>query len=109
MSAGFNGGTPGLTIAQFQSLAAQGQYWTATFYVTYAMEFLCLSVAKLLVLDCMADFELAKGGRMRRLLGVGGQVVMAVVETQVLPPPLICNLPIADAPGAGTLNVRLMA
>jgi len=43
------------------------------------MEFLCLSVAKLLVLDCMADFELAKGGGMRRLLGVGGRVVTAVV------------------------------
>jgi len=27
----------------------------------------------------MADFELAKGGGMRRLLGVGGRVVMAVV------------------------------
>ena len=75
----FNTGTPGLTIAQFESLAAQGQYWTAAFLVTYAMEFLCLSVAKLLVLDCMADFELAKGGGMKRLVGVGGRVVMVVV------------------------------
>jgi hypothetical protein len=76
---GFNIFTPGLTPAQIQSLSAQTQYWAAAFFVTYAMEFLCLSVAKLLVLDCMADFELAKGGGMRRLLGVGGRVVMAVV------------------------------
>ena len=71
--------TPGLTPAQNQSLLAKTQYWIATFLVTYAIEFLCLSVVKLLVLDCMADFELAKGGGMRRLLGVGGRVVMAVV------------------------------
>jgi hypothetical protein len=75
----FNGFTPGLTPAQIQSLNGQVQYWASAFYVTYAMEFLCLSVAKLLVLDCMADFELAKGGGMRRLLAVGGRVVMAVV------------------------------
>ena len=30
-------------------------------------------------------------------------------KPKVLPPPLIYNLPIADAPGAGTLNVRDMA
>jgi len=77
--ANFNTGTPGLTPAQNQSSNAQAQYWAAAFYVTYAIEFLCLSVAKLLVLDCMADFELAKGGGMRRLLAVGGRIVMAVV------------------------------
>jgi hypothetical protein len=71
--------TPGLTPAQKESSNAQAQYWAAAFFVTFAIEFLCLSVAKLLVLDCMADFELAKGGGMRRLLGVGGRVVMAVV------------------------------
>ena len=27
----------------------------------------------------------------------------------MLPPPLICNLPIADAPGAGALKVKAMA
>jgi hypothetical protein len=43
------------------------------------MEFLCLSVAKLLVLHRMADFAVAKGDGMSRRLAVGGRVVMAVV------------------------------
>jgi hypothetical protein len=72
-------GTPGLTPAQAQSLFAHAQYWAATFYVTYAIEFLCLSVAKLLVLHRMADFAVAKGDGMRRRWAVGGRVVMAVV------------------------------
>ena len=59
--AGFNIFTPGLTPAQNQSLLAKTQYWTAAFYVTYAIEFLCLSVAKLLVLDCMADLSWPRG------------------------------------------------
>jgi len=71
--------TPGLTNAQIQLLNAQVSYWTAAFSVTYAIEFLCLSVAKLLVLDRMATFEMAKGSGMRRFLAVGGRVVMAVV------------------------------
>ena len=45
----FNASGGGLT-PQAQSLIAQAQYWAAAFYVTYAIEFLCLSVAKLLVL-----------------------------------------------------------
>jgi len=71
--------TPGLTTAQVQSLNAQSQYWNAAFYVTYAIEFLCLSVAKLLVLHRMADFAVAKGDGMSRRLAVVGRVVMAVV------------------------------
>ncbi len=70
---------PGLTPAQAQSLQAQDQYWGAAFYVTYAIEFMCLSVAKLLVLHRMADFALAKGDGMSRRLAVGGRVVMAAV------------------------------
>jgi hypothetical protein len=66
--------------AQYASLNAQGQYWACVFFVTYAIEFMCLSVAKLLVLDRMADFlNLAKGDGMRRRLAVGGRVVMAAV------------------------------
>ena len=75
----FSTATPGLTLAQAQSLNAQTQYWGAAFYVTYAMEFLCLSVAKLLVLHRMADFAVAKGDGMSRRWAVGGRVVMAVV------------------------------
>jgi hypothetical protein len=74
----FNASGGGLT-PQGQSLLAQGQYWAAAFYVTYAIEFLCLSVAKLMVLDRMADFALAKVDGMSRRLAVGGRVVMAAV------------------------------
>jgi hypothetical protein len=70
---------PGLTPAQAQSYFAQNQYWWTAFLVLYAIEFLCLSVAKLLVLDRMADFALANGDGMPRRLAVGGWVVMAAV------------------------------
>jgi len=77
--ASFTGQTPGLPPAQLQSLNAQGQYWVAAFYVTYAIEFLCLSVAKLLVLHRMADFAVPKSDGLSRRLAVGGRVVMAAV------------------------------
>ena len=71
--------TPGLSNAQAESLNAQEQYWGAAFYVTYAIEFLCLSVAKLLVLHRMADFAVPKGDGLFTRLAVGGRVVMAAV------------------------------
>ena len=72
--------TPGGTVdAQVVSLNAQGQYWAAAFYVTYAIEFLCLSVAKLLVLHRMADFAVPKSDGLSRRLAVGGRVVMTAV------------------------------
>ena len=75
----FTGDTPGLSNAQSASLNAQGQYWTAAFFVAYAIEFLCLSVAKLLVLHRMADFAVPKSDGLSRRLAVGGRVVMAAV------------------------------
>ena len=71
--------SPGLSPAQAQSLNAQAQYWYAAFCVPYAIEFLCLSVAKLLVLHRMADFAVAKEDGMRRRLAVGGRAVVAAV------------------------------
>ena len=70
---------PALSPAQVNSLNAQSQYWAAAFYVPYAIEFLCLSVAKLLVLHRMADFAVPKGDGLSRRLAVGGRVVMAAV------------------------------
>jgi len=66
------------TLKQFQILSyvAQIRHWIAAFSVTYAMEFLCLSVAKLMVLDRMKDFA-AEG--VSRLWVIGGRVVMAAV------------------------------
>ena len=75
----FTSFTPGLSLAQAYSLLAQSQYWGAAFYVPYAIEFLCLSVAKLLVLHRMADFAVPKGDGLSRRLAVGGRVVMAAV------------------------------
>jgi hypothetical protein len=75
----FTSHTPGLSPVQKSSFIAQGQYWGAAFYVMYAIEFLCLSVAKLLVLHRMADFGVAKGDGLSRRLAVGGRVVMAAV------------------------------
>jgi hypothetical protein len=77
--AGFTAFTPSLSRAENSSLNAQAQYWTAAFLVTYAIEFLCLSVAKLLVLHRMADFAVPKGDSLSRRLVVGGRVVMAAV------------------------------
>ena len=52
------------------------------FYVLYALEFFCLSVAKLVVLDRMKDFVsvLRADGATRRWT-VGGRIVMAAVLT----------------------------
>jgi hypothetical protein len=75
----FTAFTPGLPPAQAYSLGDQFQYWAAAFYVPYAIEFLCLSVAKLLVLHRMADFGVPKGDGLSRRLSVGGRVVMAAV------------------------------
>jgi hypothetical protein len=77
--ANFTAHTPGLSPAQVNSFFAQAQIWIAPFYVTYAIEFLCLSVAKLLVLHRMADFGVPKGDGLSRRLAVGGRVVMAAV------------------------------
>ena len=71
--------TPGLSPAQGYSLDAQSGYWAAAFYVPYAIEFLCLSVAKLLVLHRMADFAVPKSDGLSRRLAIGGRVVMAAV------------------------------
>jgi hypothetical protein len=75
----FTSQSPGLSPTQKQTLSAQSEYWTAAFYVPYAIEFMLLSVAKLLVLHRMADFAVPKGDGLSRRLAVGGRVVMAAV------------------------------
>ena len=68
-----------LTIAQAYSIVAQSPRWVAAFVVTYAMEFLCLSAAKLMVLDRMMEFAMRKGEGVWRRWVVGGRAVMAAV------------------------------
>ena len=66
-------------LAQGFALLAASQSWRAVFTVTYAIEFMCLSAAKVMVLDRMRDFAASLGDGMRRRWVVGGRVVMAVV------------------------------
>ncbi len=68
-----------LTNAQSASLFAQLFSWLAAFMIMYAMEFLCLSAAKLMVLDRMMDFAMPKGEGISKRWVVGGRVVMAAV------------------------------
>jgi len=62
-----------------QAFFAQAQRWRAVFFVTYAIAFLCMSAAKLMVLDRMSDFAVPKTDGMFKRIAVGGRVVMAAV------------------------------
>jgi hypothetical protein len=53
---GYNANTIPVDTAQHTSLIALACSWRAAFLVTYAIEFLCLSAAKLMVLDRMSVF-----------------------------------------------------
>jgi len=80
---GFNLNNPSysspLTNAQYYSLIAQGQHWSAAFVVTYAIAFMCLSAAKLMALDQMMNFAVSKSRDMPKRWVVWGRVVMAGV------------------------------
>ena len=65
--------------AQSFWLQGLGRTWRAVFSVTYAIEFLCLSAALLMVLDRMSDFAAPQGDGMRKWWVAGGRIVMAVV------------------------------
>ncbi len=59
---------------------SEAQLGRSAFFVLYAVEFLCLSAANLMVLDRMAEFAFAKGSdAMLRRLVVGRRLVMAAV------------------------------
>jgi hypothetical protein len=61
------------------SLAALSYSWFAVFLVMYAIEFLCLSAARLMVLDRMSDFAAGQDEGTRKRWAAGGRMVMAVV------------------------------
>ena len=75
----FNNPSSNLTKAQHHLMLAQLFSWLATFVVVYAVEFLCLSAAKLMVLDRMMEFAMPKGDGVSRRWVVGGRVVMSAV------------------------------
>jgi hypothetical protein len=65
--------------AQVASLFVLTYSWYAAFAVIYAIEFLCLSAAKLMVLDCMSVFAAPQGTRLQTRWAAAGRVVMAAV------------------------------
>jgi hypothetical protein len=68
-------GDPGQT----WSLLALSYSWFAVFLVIYAIDFLCLSAARLMVLDRMSYFVAAQGEGTMQRWAAGGRMVMAVV------------------------------
>jgi hypothetical protein len=65
--------------AQKASFAARGYSWRAAFLVTYAVEFLCMCAAKLMVLDRMSLFAAPQGARLPKQWAAPGRTVMAAV------------------------------
>ena len=61
------------------SLFALAYSWAAVFFVMYAIEFLCLSAARLMVLDRMSYFAAGQDEVARKRWAAGGRMVMAVV------------------------------
>ena len=71
-------GTASEDLAEATSLFVLLYSWRSAFFVTYAVEFLCLSAAKLMVLDRMSVFAVPQGTRPQKLWALAGRVVMAV-------------------------------
>jgi hypothetical protein len=65
--------------AQATSLFFLAYSWRVAFFVTYAIEFLCLSAAKLMVLDRMSLFVAPQGTRLQTRWAAAGRFVMAAV------------------------------
>ncbi len=61
------------------SFNATSYRWLPLYFVTYAIDFMCLSAAKLMVLDRMSVFAAPEGSAMRKRWAAAGRVVMAVV------------------------------
>jgi hypothetical protein len=66
-------------LVQKFSLLAISRSWSAVFWAMYAVEFLCLVAAKLMVLDRMSDFAAGRDEGTRKRWAAGGRIVMAVV------------------------------
>ncbi len=66
-------------VVQEWSLIALHYTWNAVFLVMYAIDFLCLSAARLMVLDRMSEFAVGQDEGTRKRWAAGGRVVMAVV------------------------------
>jgi hypothetical protein len=61
------------------SLTALSNSWAAVYFVIYAIDFLCLSATRLMVLDRMSDFAAGQDEGRRKRWATGGRILMAVV------------------------------
>ena len=71
--------TDSATYAEKLSVNALSYSWNSAFLVTYAIEFLCMCAAKLMVLDRMTVFAAPQGTRLQTRWAAAGRVVMAAV------------------------------
>jgi hypothetical protein len=76
---GYNGNSDLTDIVRSLSLFIFAHRWRAVLTVTYAIEFLCLSSALLMVLDRLSNFAAPQGGVMLKRWVLGGRILMAVV------------------------------
>jgi len=67
------------TKAEDALLRQTSSYWLAAWSVTYSVEFVCLILAKLLVLDRLIGFVKRGAGAVPKKVLVGGKVVVALV------------------------------
>ena len=72
-------GNEASNVVERMSMLALVDSWQSVFLVTYAVEFLCLSTAKLMVLDRMSVFAApqAEGSAAQKRWTAAGRVVMA--------------------------------
>jgi hypothetical protein len=72
-------------LVQIFTLSSTVYSWRAAFTVTYAIDFMCLSIAKLMVLDRMSDFAVPKEGVMRKwwITAQRAVLVIAVIGNAV--------------------------
>jgi hypothetical protein len=75
----FKGHTTTVELAEKTSIFALAYSWYAVFLVTYAVEFLCMCAAQLMVLDRLSVFAAQQDEGLRTRLALAGRVVMAAV------------------------------
>ena len=74
-----NDGSRTTDLAQITALFAPAYNWFSAFLVTYAIEFLCMCAAKLMVLDRMTGFVALQSSYAQTRWAAAGRVVMAAV------------------------------
>jgi hypothetical protein len=66
-------------VQEMSLFGALSYSWASAFVVMYAIEFMCLSAANLMVLDRMSVFAAPQGTRLQTRWAAAGRVVMAAV------------------------------